>query len=169
MNMATENLYKYLIITEQMTFWHDEIFILYLCFQCWAQLLSASDEMRICTTWIFFPIHTLKLHEFYGIQQTSVFDKIHRLPAGRSTSSWFGEVKILEQDVEEGEEETVQAKPISSSVRWSSPSCRTKGSEVEIYRWKNSGKTHLLQSTAQLCFLWKEYERKAKTRLRGKD
>lgn len=76
----------------------------------------------------------MKQAEFYVIQQTSVFDKIQRIPAGRSTSSWSVEVKMLEQDVEEGEEETVQAKPISSSVRWSSPSCRTKGSEVEIYR-----------------------------------
>ena len=74
----------------------------------------------------------MKQAKFYVIQQTSVFDKIQRIPAGRSASSSSVEVKMLEQDVEE--EETVQAKPISSSVRWSSPSCRTKGSEVEIYR-----------------------------------
>lgn len=67
-------------------------------------------------------------------------------------------------------EETIQARPISSSVRWSSPSCRTKGDGVRtvIYRWKSSGKTHLLQCTAQFSFLWKD-ERKAKRKLREKN
>lgn len=67
-------------------------------------------------------------------------------------------------------EETIQARPISSSVRWSSPSCRTKGDGVRtvIYRWKSSRKTHLLQCAAQFSFLWKD-ESKAKRKLREKN
>lgn len=48
----------------------------------------------------------------------------------------FVEVKIVRRDAEQAAERRVQTRPISSSVRWSSPSCRTKVSEVEILQMK---------------------------------